>query len=256
LLSLNKVTGALDADELGRRNIRNVRLANSCFPLVVDDIDKGKINQLDPLKNYWSGWDHNSTFPALAFISNDRKPNEWFRNRAKILHFDVMFRTTKKGEAEVNRILNRRNHIFRWVSYKLFERFQSGKISLHDDPLEPVRHVVQELYQKAGRVLPGYFPIEPAEEQHDMGRIKWEQLRLHSTIKPTTRDGMLRLSFPETFEFWEIDELKRHLPPFVRAEREGHDLVVKNPQEFYNWLGIKSFEPGVLERLKETLFSR
>ncbi len=253
LLSLNRVTGPLDADELGRRNIRNVRLANSCFPMVVDDIDKSKINQLDPLKNYWSSWDNDSNFPTLTFISNDRKPNEWFRNRAKILHFDVMFQTTKKGESEVNRILNAGNPLYRWVSRDLFQRFQRGDVELHDDPLQPVRTVLQELYQEAGRTLPKYFPIEPAEKLHDMGRVKWARLRRETSITTSRRDGNLRMNFPESFEFWEIDELKRHLPPEVRAEREGHDLLVKNPEKFYRWLGINRFDHSLLDHLKEKL---
>jgi len=34
----------------------------------------------------------------FAFISNDKRPGEWFRNRAKILRFDVNFMTSHQGK--------------------------------------------------------------------------------------------------------------------------------------------------------------
>lgn len=237
LISNNRVTGPIDADEVGQKNLRAVRKADTCFPLIVDDIDKGKINRLDPLKNYWLGWDGDTQFPTAIFISNDRKPHEWFRNRAKILHFDVMFRSTKQGEAEVNRIIKQDNPLFHWVAHGLIDRFQTGQIGLVDDVLAPVREVVEELYEEAGRELPVYFPRRPAEDEFDIGRIKWNRLRANAGYDTVRKDGTLRLAFGEELEFWEIDELRRHLPNDVRSEREGHDLVIKNPSMFEQWLG-------------------
>ena len=237
LISDNRVTGAVDADEVGRKNLRAVRQADSCFPLIVDDIEKGKVNSLEPLKNYWLSWDGTSQFPTAVFISNDRKPNDWFRNRAKILHFDVMFRSTKKGEAEVNRIIKQDNPIYHWISQKLFDRFQRGNVELTNDLLKPVREVVRELYETADRELPDYFPARPAEEEFDIGRVKWQRMRENLYYDVSRKDGTLRLGFGDRLDTWEIDEFRRHLPNDVRATREGRDLVIKNPAVFDEWLG-------------------
>jgi hypothetical protein len=56
LISGNRVEAPVDADEIGKRKVRNLRSAHTSFPVVVDDITKQKVNSLDTLRNYWSGW--------------------------------------------------------------------------------------------------------------------------------------------------------------------------------------------------------
>ncbi|ELY77678.1 tyrosyl-DNA phosphodiesterase, partial [Natrinema pallidum DSM 3751] len=56
LISGNRVEAPVDADEIGKRKVRNLRSVHTSFPVVVDDITKQKVNSLDTLRNYWSGW--------------------------------------------------------------------------------------------------------------------------------------------------------------------------------------------------------
>lgn len=252
LISDNRVREPLDADELNRRTVRNVRRAHSCFPLVVDDIDKGKINSLEPLKNFWSGWDPTCSYPAMVFVSNDRKPDEWFRNRAKILHFDVMFRSSKKGEAEVNRLIKEENQLFRWFSYFMKERFDAGDVELTEDVLEPARSVLRELYDFADRPIPNYFPASPAENQFDIGRKRWHSLRENRIYEVDWDEDNLRLKFSDRVEHWEVQEYQRHLPSSVRGEQQGKDIVIKNPDVFREWLDAENDSPdGFLESVKQ-----
>ncbi|MGM0381665.1 MAG: restriction endonuclease PLD domain-containing protein, partial [bacterium] len=255
LISNNTVSTPIDADEVTTKNIRNIRMSNSCFPLVVDDINKNKINRLEPLKNYWTGWEEKTNYPSLIFISNDRKPDEWFRNRAKILHFDVMFHSSKEGEAEVNRIIDYNNRIFSRVGRRFNEKFKKGHLQLEDDLLAPLRKIMVELYDEAEREIPDYFPHKPAERAHDMGRIKWQRLRRHTDFTTTMKEGELRLEFPGDMEHWEVAEYRRHLPPFVRADQEGTRVIVKNPHRFQNWLKKPTNNKGFVEKLKSLFTS-
>ncbi len=255
LISNNSVSTPIDADEVTTKNIRNIRMSNSCFPLVVDDINKNKINRLEPLKNYWTGWEEKANYPSLIFISNDRKPDEWFRNRAKILHFDVMFHSSKEGEAEVNRIIDYNNRIFSRIGRRFFRKFQKGDLELENDLLAPLRRIMIDLYEEAEREIPDYFPRKPAEQAHDMGRIKWQRLRRHAGFDLIMKDGELRLEFPEDMEHWEVAEYKRHLPQFVRADQEGTRVIVKNPHRFQKWLDKPADEKSFVEKIKSLFTS-
>ena len=234
LISGNRVEAPMDADEIGKRKVRNLRSVHTSFPVVVDDITKQKVNSLDTLRNYWSGWTGQTSYPMFAFVSNDKRPGEWFRNRAKILRFDVNFTTSHRGEAEVNRLIDTENPIFRWFGHEYLQRDLS--LGEDADALREVRATMQELYAHAGRPLPEYFPTEPAEEAHDTGRDRWRNLldRHDVTI---ARDGdTLQVTFPESMSF-ELHEYKRDPPMTVRIEKRGLDLMIKTPDEFFDWLG-------------------
>jgi len=122
LISGGRVQQPVDADEVGKREIRGMRSANTAFPIVVDDITKDTVNRLDTFRNYWGNWTPEASYPLFAFISNDKRPDEWFRNRSKILHFDVNFDTSYKGEAEVNRLIEQDNPLFLWFSHEFLTR--------------------------------------------------------------------------------------------------------------------------------------
>lgn len=237
LISGNAVTGPLDADEVGRRKIRGLRKAHSSFPLAVDDIDKTKLNGMEPLRNYWARWDGDSRYPTLIFTSNDRKPKKWFRNRAKILSLDVMFDPSPAGEAEVQRLIQRESPLFGWVATKLAERFRTGEIPMEADVLGPVRTAVLELYEAAGRSIPPYMSGQPAEVRYDPGRRQWRRLFEDGTFAVERRQDALYLVFDEDLRPWKIGEFRRDLPADVRATQEGRRIVVKSPDRFDEWLG-------------------
>lgn len=253
LISGNRVEAPVDADEIGKRRVRNLRSAHTSFPVVVDDITKQKVNSLDTLRNYWSGWTGETSYPMFAFISNDKRPGEWFRNRAKILRFDVNFITSHQGEAEVNRLIDTENPIFQWFGYEYLNR--DLVLGTDSDALREVRASMQELYEFADRPLPDYFPTEPAEQAYDTGRERWRNLINREDVEVTKDSDTLQVTFPESMNF-ELHEYKRDPPMTVRIEKRGLDLIVKTPEEFFEWLGeMTAGEPrkGLLSRARSIL---
>lgn len=232
LLSDGQVTGALDADDFGKRRVRAIRRLDTCFPLVVDDIKKSKIRQTDTLRNYWSDWNPERNYPALVFVSNDTKPDEWFRNRAKLIHFDGQFASDIEGEAEVNRLIDRPNPVFHWFTHMYLDRGRD----LRNDALAEARAIVVELYDRASRDLPAYFPDKPAEEIYDMGRKRWQQAHADEKFTIREEDERLHIDFADEMESYEILRFRRDLPNQVRAEKYGRELVIKTPTPFREWL--------------------
>jgi hypothetical protein len=253
LISGNRVEAPVDADEIGKRKVRNLRSAHTSFPVVGDDITKQKVNALDTLRNYWSGWTGDTSYPMFAFISNDKRPGEWFRNRAKILRFDVNFMTSHQGEAEVNRLIDTENPIFQWFGYEYLNR--DLELGTDADALREVRAAMQSLYEYADRPLPDYFPTEPAEQAYDTGRERWRNLIDREDVEITTDSETLQVTFPESMSF-ELHEYKRDPPMTVRIEKRGLDLIIKTPDEFVEWLGeIAAGTPqeGLLTRARSLL---
>lgn len=253
LISGNRVEAPVDADEIGKRKVRNLRSAHTSFPVVVDDITKQKVNSLDTLRNYWSGWTGETAYPMFAFISNDKRPGEWFRNRAKILRFDVNFMTSHQGEAEVNRLIDTENPISQWFGYEYLNR--DLELGTDSDALREVRAAMQDLYEHADRPLPDYFPTEPAEQAYDTGRERWRNLIDREDVEIAKDSDTLQVTFPESMNF-ELHEYKRDPPMTVRIEKRGLDLIIKTPDEFFDWLGeTTTSDPreGFLSRARSLL---
>jgi len=122
LVSDDLVRGGADADDVGKNQIRSLRNIDTVFPYVISDISKQKIERIDTLRNFWQDSWHPSNevaYPTVIFTSNDSRPNDWFRNRAKMLHFDVAFPSNPedegfyKAQEDLNEILDARNPISR-----------------------------------------------------------------------------------------------------------------------------------------------
>lgn len=234
LISGGRVKAPVDADEVGKRKIRAMRSANTAFPVVVDDITKDTVNRLDTFRNYWTDWVPTASYPLFAFISNDKRPDEWFRNRAKILHFDVNFDTSYQGEAEVNQLIERDNPLFVWFAHELLSR--ELQLVDDDDPLRLTREVFLDLYKHANRSVPSWFPQRPAEREHDTGRERWVDLLQREDITTEDQGDRLRVSFPEEMST-DTYAYARDPPTIARVERRGTDLLIKSPEEFIDWLG-------------------
>lgn len=231
LLSGGQVTTPMDADEFGTRMIRSIRSLKTSFPLVIDDIQKQTINRTDPLRNFWSGWSPEKNYPALIFISNDVKPDKWFRNRAKLLHFDGRFTSGIEGEVEVNRIIDEGSPLFHWFTHLYLDRDLRPK----DDVLHDARAVFADLYDRADRELPDYFPEEPAEDLYDIGRRKWQRAYEDGKFTMETDGNVLRLAFADDVEGWEIARLQHDLPT-VGANKLGNEIVIEDGTRFRDWL--------------------
>ncbi len=234
MISGGRVVNPVDADEVGKRKVRGMRSANTAFPVVVDDITKDTVNRLDTFRNYWGNWTPDASFPLFAFISNDKRPDEWFRNRSKILHFDVNFDTSYKGEAEVNRLVEQDNPLFLWFTHEMLTR--ELMLSNDDDALRTARAVMLEFYEYAGRDVPEWFPRRPAEQEHDAGRDRWFDLLAREDITTEDQGDRLRVSFPEEMST-DTYTYARDPPTVARVERRGRDLLIKSPDEFLDWLG-------------------
>ena len=234
MISGGRVLNPVDADEVGKRKVRGMRSANTAFPIVVDDITKDTVNRLDTFRNYWGNWTPEASYPLFAFISNDKRPDEWFRNRSKILHFDVNFDTSYKGEAEVNRLIEQNNSLFLWFAYKMLNRELT--LSNDDDALRTARTVMLELYEYADRDVPEWFPRRPAEKKHDAGRDRWFDLLARDDVTTEDQGDRLRVSFPEEMST-DTYTYARDPPTVARVERRGRDLLIKSPDEFLDWLG-------------------
>ena len=252
LISQGTVTAPIDADEIGRKQVRGLRHAHSSFPLAVDDIEKGKIQSLDPLRNYWTRWDEKSRFPTLIFTSNDRRPQAWFRNRAKMLSLDVLFTSTPEAEAEVQTLIETETPLFGWVARRLLEGYRSDALPMDADVLSAVRAVLFELYDRADRPVPPYLNDEPAEQRYDPGRRAWRRMAEDHQFTITRRHDALHLRFSDDIQYWTIAEFRRQLPVDVRATQEGHRILIRAPERFEAWLGQMPPD-GLWGRIKSLL---
>lgn len=99
---------------------RALRAADTCFPLVVDDISAKRVNSLSLLRNYWTDhWEPGMHFPRFCFISNDKHPDGAERERMRVLHFDVHFDPNdQEGQAAVNTVIATDNPLFSWFAFE------------------------------------------------------------------------------------------------------------------------------------------
>jgi hypothetical protein len=240
LVSDDLVRGGADADDVGKNQIRSLRNIDTVFPYVVSDISKQKIERVDTLRNFWQDSWHPSSdvaYPTIIFTSNDSRPNDWFRNRAKMLHFDVAFPSNPEDEGfyeaqkDLNEILDVRNPIFSYVS----RRILNDELYLDaGGTVDDVREVVLDFYARAGRVLPAYFPEEPANREYNIGKRKWRQARDRGDVTFERRENHLIADFD--LEPHELYSYRKTLPTKMRPEKSGRNIIVKNPDDFEEWL--------------------
>ncbi|NHN41859.1 hypothetical protein G9C85_09480 [Halorubellus sp. JP-L1] len=234
-ISNGSVTASEDADKVGAKSIQQLQYTNTVFPYAVDDIPKRDIHRYTTLRNMWNNnWSSDCDFPATAFVSNDKRPKKWVRNRSKVLHFDVVFRSTKQSEAAVAKLKRRDNMTFNWFSTLMIESEVS--IGDHDDTLRNARNTFVELYRRANRELPVYFPREPADKVYSTGRRRWRNAWEDSLFEVEERRGELVCTFPE-LERPELYRYEKTIPTRLRANVEGNRVVIGAGREaFEDWL--------------------
>jgi truncated hemoglobin YjbI len=259
LLSDDIVRGGADADDVGKGQIRSLRNIDTVFPYAISDISKQKIERIDTLRNFWQDSWHPSNeiaYPTIIFTSNDSRPNDWFRNRAKMLHFDVAFPSNPEdqgfyeAQTDLNEILDAQNPIFSYVSRRVLQdelyRDAGGTV---DD----VRQVVLEFYERADREVPRYFPEVPANREYNIGKRKWQQAYNRDDVSFERREEHLIAEFD--LEPHELYSYRKTLPTRMRPEKSGRNIIIKNPDDFADWLAIDELdgpeesESGLLSRL-------
>ncbi len=244
LLSDDFVRETADADAIGKREIRALREVDTVFPYFISDIAKDKIERIETLRNYWKdSWhpDIEVAYPTLIFTSNDSRPNDWFRNRAKMLHFDVVFPSNPEDEgfypaqSDLNEILEVRNPIFGYVSRRIL---QEAYYTTGDGTVNDVRQIFTEFYKQADRPVPSYFPAhEPAPKQYSIGKRKWKSAYERDDIVFEQRENHLIAKFD--LETHELYSYRKVLPTKARAEKSGRKIIIKNPSYFKEWIDIE-----------------
>jgi hypothetical protein len=256
LLSEGYVTKPIDGDEAGKRYLRSVRHCNTCFPLVFDDITRARLEGADPLRNFWDHWTPERRIPAMVFVSNDSKPGEWFRNRAKVLHFDLRFPPLKAGEAAVNAVIEQPTPLYRWFTHLYLERTADESALMAEDFLAPARDSFRELYDYADRRIPDYFPKMPAEERYDVGKARWQHAYTDDRFTTRNADDTLVVQFEEGLEYWEIKAYSQVLPDEVRAQHHGTSIDITNPDMFWRWLDCEPDDQsrrGTISRIRNIM---
>jgi hypothetical protein len=242
LVSGRQVTQPLDGSELGVQSTRQLRHLSTGFPVVFDDAEVQKIKRASPLRNYWSTWEAERRFPAIAITSNDSRPPGWFQNRAKTLQFSVYFEETPEAQVRLSRVQADWPRLFAWAGHEVACRFREGEVDPMDgDVLRPVRKAIRGLYERARREVPGYLPVEvPAEVEHDLDRERWLRLWRSEAFEPSYREGNLHLEFDrERFGSQELYGPVKRLPQRIRAQKSGTTIVVPHPDSFWDWLGVE-----------------
>jgi len=257
LISKNTVVDYIEGDELGKRSIRTIKRLNTCFPPVIDDIQKSDLPK-GLLTNYWDKWDRKDTLPPIIFTSNDGKPKKWFKNRSKVLHFDVMFEEEKEREKQLSKVLKQDNPLFEWFSYLFLnlsdeELFCDHEGKLEDDVLAPARKIFRILYRQGERELPNYFPETPAEEKHDKGRELWLRAYHDGSISGIEENDENLLIYFD-LDRYEIHRFEKNLPKNIRSEKRGDKIEIRNPEDFKNWFGREKIKrDGFVDKIREWL---
>ena len=228
----------LNGGDFAKRKILGAAALGTAFPLVFDDLVLAQRYGLfeEVLKSYWEvWWKEDAVVPQIILSSNAYTLRDWAKSRVKRLDFDVHF-SGGAGKEALAAIFRTENPIFRWFSglyLKALER--PGPLS--DDELELARRVFTEIYTRAGRPLPDYFPKEPIENLYDPGRRAWQDL-LNRLRKGRVEWDSDRASvhFSEDMQHYEIKEYESYLPAGVKHRRRGKALVIETPKEFRAWL--------------------
>lgn len=257
LISDDLVQGGADADEVGKNQIRSLRNIDTVCPYVVSDISKQKIERINTLRNFWQESWHPSNdiaYPTIIFTSNDSRPKDWFRNRAKMLHFDVAFPSNPedegfyKAQKDLNNILEVHNPIFSYVSRCILrDEMYAGSNGTVGD----VRQIFLDFYDQIGRGPPSYFPQKPANQEYNIGKRRWQQAYKRGDVTFERREDQLIAEFD--LEPHELYSYRKTLPTKMRPEKSGRTIIIKNPDDF-DWIDVEdSAEPeskgGLLSRL-------
>ena len=254
LISLRKVTKPANAADIGMGNIKKLRQSMTCFPFIIDDIQKNQINQYKKVLNsYWSVWNTDKYIPALIFSSNDNKPKKWFRNRAKMIDFNLQFEDTNLSQFESVQLMDTKNIIFKWFSQLHLNKINEDGIDIKkDDFLYLTRKIFKDLYSMANKELPTYFPKEPAEKEHDPGVINWKEHEKENQLFIKEDDNKIIVEFKDSMKFWQINELEADLGKEIHSEIRGDTIIIRNPDRFKEWYG-SSTNSNLLSKIKNRI---
>ncbi len=243
----------LPGDQFTKTRLAQARVIGTTFPLAFDDVVGFDATSAveEAVKSYWEvSWRAEFPQPLLVVTSNKRTLKEWAKSRVKRVDFDVHFAPDEGNRRRLADLFTQENQIFQWFSRLYFNRLAQGDLP-RDDELAVARSVLGELYERAGRARPPYFPDRPLETLYDPGRLDW--LYVLDTLKQARvvrEQGRLLVRFSEDLQGHEVREYETHLPQNVKCRRRGHTLVIESPEAFDRWLAAGRPAPrGLLARL-------
>lgn len=235
LLSDGHITEPEDGDTLTTTRLRNVRNVDSNFPVVFDDIDPNDLDTEAFLNFRQKHWTQEINIPALAFISNDTLPRKRIQRRTKVLNLDIQFEDTHHAAKYIHDLTERSNPLFTWFAH-LFADREVIMRSDDSDTLAEARNIFKQLYQMADRPLPDYFPEQPAEKEHDIGRREWEDAYSGQIVDFTRRNGNLIAEFDESLSVYgSVRQYSRSLPKEARPRQDGHKIKIRDENAVKNW---------------------
>lgn len=243
----------LPGDQFTKSRLAQARVIGTTFPLAFDDVVGFDATPAveEAVKAYWEvSWRAEFPQPLLVVTSNKRTLKEWAKSRVKRVDFDVHFAPDEQNRRRLAGLFTQENQIFHWFSRLYFDRLAKADLP-RDDELAVARSVLSELYERAGRPRPPYFPDRPLETLYDPGRLDW--LYVLDTLKQARvvrEQGRLLIRFSEDLQGHEVREYETHLPQNVKCRRRGHTLVIESPEAFDHWLaGGRPPRRGLLARL-------
>jgi hypothetical protein len=222
-----------------KTRIQGAAALGTAFPLVFDDValssKSGTFEEV--LKSYWEvWWREDCAAPQIILTGNSENLKEWAKSRLKRIDFDVQFAPNEEQKGELNRILEVNNPLFKWFSFLYVDQLEHGA-SPGEDELSMARAVMKELYRRAGRPLPPFFPEEPVERLYNPGRRAWQDVLDRFRKASATRDGdRLLIDFKDDMQYREVLAYAGHLPQTVKHKVKGRTIVVESPREFNEWL--------------------
>ena len=250
LLSDGHVQEPEDGDSLNKTRLRAVRKVDSNFPVVFDDIDPNDLDTETYLNFRQKHWTGEVDIPGLAFISNDNLPRNRIQHRAKILNFDIQFKDTHQTAKYVNDLTERSNPLFTWFA-EIFKDRDVIMRSQDADTLAEARQVFKELYSKADRELPSYFPDRPAEQKYDIGKWMWEDAYESGLVEFQRRNGNLIAKFDDSLSVYSsVRKYARTLPNEARAQQDGNQIQIKAEETLEDWFPFDiNQDQGLLSKI-------
>lgn len=239
----------VDGEQLNKTYVDALRRASTVYPAILSDVQKDRIRAAGNLRNYWENKTPDIDVPAIVLISNDSRPKDWFLERSKTLNFDCRFPTTIEGEIRVKELREEPNPLFEWVAQRYFDLH----IEPRDDVLQPMRRILLDLYEEAGRDIPAFFPEEPAEVSHSIDRLQLKETHDLGGFERYREDGSLVLEFSDQTDGWEIHNTSKLLPEDCRFDKQGQKIVIKNPSVFEDWWGAEDSRDGIWGKLRGLL---
>jgi hypothetical protein len=243
-----------------KTRIMNARHVGTVFPLLFDDVQIPSGSNLETvLKNYWEvWWDAGHPVPQIVMTTNRFNPPEWANTRIKRINFDVKFdQKNIRASETLNRLLMQETGFFKWFAHGYLERLgqpaEAIKEDLLVDELSLARRIVTELYARAGRDLPDYFPDQPVERVYDIDKMEWLELFEAGALWQEEMANKIIVQAEKTVHTYEVDRYMRLLPQGVKAKRKGHAIVIEGKDKYLEWASTGEERQGFWRQLARRL---